>query len=216
VSVDEPARFDRRTTLALIVASAAAPWLPTWANNRSITARGYGNDPNLNESFATWPLLLDANRLKTLATIADLILPASETAPAASAVGVPDFLNEWLSAPYEEQIQDRALILRGLARIDAESERRAKKQFLEADHETRAAILADIAGDSSTNAHLRAASEFFLRLRFLIVAAYYTTPEGWADIGYVGNVPLASYPPITVEERSRLGAALAKLGLTGE
>jgi Gluconate 2-dehydrogenase subunit 3 len=216
MSVDEPARFDRRSTLALIAATAAAPWLPTWAINRPISARGYGNDPNLNKPFVPWPLLLDSNRLQTIAMIADLILPASESSPAPSTLGVQDFLNEWVSAPYEEQMHDRALILQGLAWIDAESERRVKTRFLSADHGTRAAILADIAADSLASGDPRAASEFFLKLRFLIVAAYYTTPEGWADIGYVGNVPLASYPPITVEERSRLDVALARLGLTGE
>jgi len=50
-------------------------------------------------------------------------------------------------------------------------------------------------------------------LRFLVVSAYYTTPEGFKDIGYTGNIPLSSYPPITDEERKILDKAFFRLGL---
>jgi hypothetical protein len=45
------------------------------------------------------------------------------------------------------------------------------------------------------------------------VGAYYTTPEGFRDIGYVGNVPLETYPPISDQERALLEKALSALGL---
>jgi hypothetical protein len=47
----------------------------------------------------------------------------------------------------------------------------------------------------------------------LVVGVYYTTPEGFKDIGYSGNVPLESYPPITDEERAILEKALSALRL---
>jgi hypothetical protein len=45
------------------------------------------------------------------------------------------------------------------------------------------------------------------------VGAYYTTPEGFRDIGYRGNVALSSYPPPTSQETAYLDEELRKLGL---
>jgi hypothetical protein len=40
-----------------------------------------------------------------------------------------------------------------------------------------------------------------------------TTPEGFKDIGYIGNVPQPSYPPPTQQEISILEKELQKLGI---
>jgi hypothetical protein len=53
----------------------------------------------------------------------------------------------------------------------------------------------------------------FRRIRFLVVGAYYTTLEGFKDIGYLGNVPLASYPPVTAEEQVILEQEWRRLGI---
>jgi len=55
-------------------------------------------------------------------------------------------------------------------------------------------------------------SKFFQRFRFLVVGAYFTTPERFRDIGYVGNVPLESYALMTDKERAILEKALSALG----
>jgi hypothetical protein len=54
---------------------------------------------------------------------------------------------------------------------------------------------------------------FFYRFRFLVLGAYYTSSEGFADIGYVGNVALASYPAVTEQERATLNRELRSLGI---
>ena len=38
------------------------------------------------------------------------------------------------------------------------------------------------------------AAEFFAKFRNLTVGGYYSTPQGMRDVGYVGNVPLSSFP----------------------
>ena len=83
----------------------------SWSNTPvpSVDARGYGTDPILNQpEISPWPRILSQPQLNQVAQLADLICPGSITA------GVPDVLNEWLSAPYPDQTQDRALILPGL------------------------------------------------------------------------------------------------------
>jgi hypothetical protein len=45
------------------------------------------------------------------------------------------------------------------------------------------------------------------------VGAYYTTPKTYKDFGYLGNVPMESYPPATEEELAILEREFKKLGL---
>ena len=212
-------RLSRRTTLQWIAASSLAPAWGRWtavhagsAASPSPVSQGYGTDPNLNNPVVPWSLIMEPHQLQQTAVLADLILPGSATAPAPSAVGIPEFVNEWVSAPYPDQVHDRGVILDGLRWLDAESVRRSQHGFLEADDVARKAILVDIAAKQPA-ADFVTQSPFFQRFRFLVVGGYYTTPEGFKDIGYIGNVPLASYPPVTDEERQRLDAALSKLDL---
>jgi hypothetical protein len=48
-------------------------------------------------------------------------LPADANSPAASAVGVPAFIDEWVSAPYPDQQQHRGVIRGGLAWLNTEA-----------------------------------------------------------------------------------------------
>lgn len=58
-------------------------------------ARGYGNDPDLLNPSIAWPRTMSARQLQLSAIFADLILLTKDTAPAPSAVGIPDFVDEW-------------------------------------------------------------------------------------------------------------------------
>ena len=49
-----------------------------------------------------WPLTLTKEQRATATALCDLIIPADDTSPAASSVGVVDFIDEWISAPYPE------------------------------------------------------------------------------------------------------------------
>lgn len=52
--------------------------------------------------------------IPALRALADVLLPADAHGPAPSAVGIADFFDEWLSAPYPIQQADRALIVPAL------------------------------------------------------------------------------------------------------
>jgi hypothetical protein len=215
--------INRRTTLewlasvSVLAALPRAAWSagaivasgPVSANN----AAGYGTDPNLTEPVVPWPLIMAPHQLQQTAVLSDLILPGSPIAPAPSTRGVADFINEWVSAPYPDQLQDRTTLFEGLRWIDAECLRRAQRAFLDSDTRLRQALIDDIAVSNPTGPFAQQ-QLFFRRLRFLVVTAYYTTPEGFQEMGYSGNVPLAAYPPVTDDERAILHAALEKLGLS--
>ena len=161
-------------------------------------ARGYGMDPDLRHPARPWPLTLDAAQMRSVTRLADLILPADGHSPSASALSVPAFVDEWVSAPYPAQAADRTIVLEGLARLD----QAAGGRFAELADEPAGQILNRIA-DPQTAEDPQAAA-FFRRFRSICLLGFYTTPEGWADLGYLGNKPSASFPPPPAEVLARL------------
>jgi hypothetical protein len=129
--------------------------------------------------------------------LSDCIIPADEVSPAASAVGVIDFIDEWVSAPYPKQREDRKLILDGLAWIDGEAMRRFGVNFAAASASQQTELCADICYEPKARPEFKSAAHFFARYRDLTAGGFYTTPEGTKDIGYVGNVPQLTFegPP---------------------
>ena len=210
MSDDKPyePKVDRRTAIAWVGAVAAAAAAagagvvlyerrPHGKPEAKTASGGYGTDPKLNPpAKAPWPRLLSQEELQTAAVLADYILPASGAAPSASSLGVPDFVDEWVSAPYPDQVKDRPIIRDGL---------KALAPRLTAD---RAAALAALPGaaDEATNA-------FFKRFRALTIGAYYTTEAGFKDIGYIGNQARASDPGPSPEAKAAVAKALKSLGL---
>lgn len=182
-----------------------------------IIARGYGKDPQLiTPAPVTWPLTLTRQQLELVAVLADIIVPAEGDVPSASAVGVPEVINEWVSAPYELQQQHRQIFIPGLAWVDAESTRRFGKTFVHASAAQQLEIVDAIAFSSAdTPADLQYPVMFFDGLRQLVTGAFFTSPEGMKDLGYMGGVPLqGDYPGPTPEAMNHLRELTKKLGLS--
>ena len=214
---------DRRTTLAWLAAALAVPESARgsglegtqWPEIKltPITAPGYGVDPDLLNPKVPWPLTLNKTELKAAAALCDMILPADGQYSAASAVGVPAFVDEWISAPYPRQQQDREMIVPGLAWIDAESVRRFGKPFADAANGERAAICDDIAFAGRVKPGFEKPASFFANVRRLTLRAYYSTEEGWAQIGYMGNTPIEGpYPGPTPEAMAHIQQVIARMG----
>ena len=67
-----------------------------------------------------------------VAILSDIICPADERGPAATDVGVPDVIDEWVSAPYSSQQRDRVEIINGLQWLDDEAAMRFGSSFVSA------------------------------------------------------------------------------------
>ena len=168
--------------------------------------RGIGTDPNLLKKEIPWPRVLTDGEKRIVTALADIIIPADEHGPAASAVGVPDFIDEWVSAPYEQQQTDLKAMRKGFAWIDAEAQKRFGKGFAAAAAAQQTALLDDIVAEG-TDAR-KQAHGFFTLFRDRAAGGYYSTPEGWKAIGYVGNVPIAGdFPGPPPEVLKHLGLA---------
>lgn len=209
--------MDRRTSLKWMLAAAATvPALQVsfaadsaLARDVAANQKGYGTDPDVNAEWKAggpWPLTLTEAGRATVRALCDLIIPADEHSPAASAVGVADFIDEWISAPYPQQRGDRDVVLPGLAWIEAESGKRFGKGFSEVSDAQRAAIADDICGTQSKPG-FGSAAKFFARFRDLTAGGFYTTPVGMKDIGYTGNVPLTSFDGPPLEALKKAGLA---------
>lgn len=210
----DPPRLDRREVLKWMAAAAASvtylncAYLPGASPPVPVgfgTGIGIGSDPDLNDPNVPWPRTLSAQQLQTTRALCDLILPADDRSPAASAVGVPDFIDEWISAPYEAHQQSGREILAGLAWIDGEAVRRFGKRFHELEGKQQGAICDEIAFLPRVAPELQDAARFFVVMRVLATGAFYTTKEGMRDIGYVGNVPLDSFDGPSSALRAHLG-----------
>lgn len=215
---------DRRTTLAWLAATLAI--IPETARGSGlegtqwpvveltpVTAPGYGVDPDLLDPKVPWPLTLNKAELRAATALCDMILPADGEYGAASAVGVPAFIDEWVSAPYPRQQQDRQLIVAGLVWTDAESVRRSGKPFADATEAERAAICDDIAFAARVKPGFDKPASFFATMRRLTLHAYYSTEEGWAQIGYLGNTPTEGpYPGPTPEAMAHIQQVIAQMG----
>jgi hypothetical protein len=163
------------------------------------------SDPDLRNPVVPWDRTLSSDALRTLEVLCDLILPADERLPAASALGAPAFIDEWVSAPYEEQQIDRQAILDGLRWLDATAERRFGAKFHDLDSDQQHTMLEAIAFAPVDEEADEPGVRFFARVRDLTAAAVWTTPEGMADLGYMGNVPLARWDPPPAEVLRHLG-----------
>ena len=148
---------------------------------------------------------LTAAERKTVEALADTIMPADEFGPAASAIGIVDFIDEWVSAPYEQQQRDLEVIRPGLAALEAAGAKSGHGGFAQGTPEQRTAILEEIV-TPGTDAN-RTSLEFFRLMRDRVAGGYFSTPEGWKSIGYVGNQPVPEFPGPTAEVLKRLGLA---------
>lgn len=205
--------MDRRTALQWMLAAtasmAARDAQLLAAEAAPVKARGYGPDPVMVKVYKpgdVWPLTFSERERRTARALCDVIIPADAVSPSASAVGVPDFLDEWISSPYPAQAGDRRVILEGLKWIDEESARRFSKPFAELSPEQQIALCTDLAASKPSPA-LKKGAAFFKRFRDLTAGGYYTTPEGMKAIGYVGNIPSGSFEGPPLEALRHVGLA---------
>lgn len=213
----------RRDALKVMMAAAVVPMLPEAAaaapaptvrvplplldeqppRAKRKGPRGTPSDPVLQVAKADWPMLLSARELVTLSALCDMIIPADAKSPAASAVGAPAYINEWASRPGGDASLVR--VRGGLAWLDRESNARFGKRFHLATNAQRTAICDDICYLPKAKPAHQFAAQFFDTIRDQTATAFYTTPQGWKDLGYIGNVALPKFEGPNAAIRKQIG-----------
>lgn len=180
----------------------------TFAAGAPPAAKGYGTDPDLVKEYKPgdyWPLTMSEGQRRLAATLCALIIPADDKSPSAADLHVHDFIDEWISAPYPAQVEDRRVILEGFTWIDAEAQQRFQKNFADLTEPQQRAIADDVCWEEKAKPEFKSGAAFFKRFRDLTAGGFYTTPEGMRDIGYVGNVPSVTFDGPPPEVLARLG-----------
>ena len=218
--------IDRRQALKVMAIAAAAPTLATCApadeaavGTASVgeaptptsnpKAAGTAWDPDLVAPTVPWERTLTADELESLAALCDVIIPADERSPSASQVGAHDFIDEWVSAPYDGNGEDQVTVRGGLIWLDREAAARFGdgSRFRTLTLEQQRAICDDICHLPDAAPGREAAARFFDRVRDLTSTAFWTTDEGMRDLQYVGNVPLPRWDPPPPEVLRHIGLA---------
>ena len=152
------------------------------------------------------------HEFSTLERLSELIVPADEGGPSGREGGAPEFID--LLSSENEQLA--GIFTGGLLWLDAASRTRNGKRFVDASEEDQADLLDALveaerveAGTETrweTREYARFSVfgvrkpsdaqrglEFFGWARRLIVDAYYTSPAGIKDLGFVGNASHSEY-----------------------
>lgn len=160
----------RSLVVAAAGAVAALPLLPpdVQAFTRAVRAR-------MGSGLRT----LDPHQHATVATVADLIIPATDTPPA-SAADVAGFVDVVLSDWYADD--DKAAFLAGLTDLDARSHTAFGKDFVEGSPAQQTALLHELDDDTSrwndSPSKARGPEPFFHRIKWLTVYGYYSSEAG--------------------------------------
>jgi len=151
-------------------------------------ARGYGTDPKLVDPKVAWPRTLTKQQLATLAAVCNIVLPATDSMPSGIEAKVPEFVDEWVSAPYPDQKAARARTLSALTALDVRARAAGQRSFATAPDP---AALFTAAWDAPTT------GRSMRDLVQLLSGGYASSNVGMVAIGYVGNVPLERFegPP---------------------
>jgi len=221
-SVDptRPAGMERRDALKAMAAVTGLPLLASSLAaqqpqpiNRPVVQfpvvgpRGTPTDPDLLHPKKDWPRKLSPGELATLAVLVDTIIPADTKSPSASAVGVPAWINEYVSAPYDGQMRDLIRVRGGLAWLNVESEKRFGKTFQQLTAAERTQICDDICYVPKAKPEFQSAARFFDLVRDLTAVGFYTTDAGMRDLQYIGNVALPRFDGPPPEVLRHLGLA---------
>ena len=122
---------------------------------------------------------------KKLNTLVDIILPKDEESPAATEVGVVDFMEFMM----KDQPGNQTPMRGGLMWLDYEANEKFEKPFNELSNDQVIDIVEEVAWPQKAKLEYQGAVSWFNMLRNLTCSGYFSTEAGWKYIGYVGNQP---------------------------
>ncbi len=129
------------------------------------------------------PKYLNAHEYQTMRVLAEKITPGATEA------GAAEFI-DFLSSRNDSMAQ---IYTGGLAWMDDEAKRRYGSDWLSAKPADQTALLDLIAYRKNDAPELRAGIRFFAWARNMVLDAYYTSPVGMKEIGFMGNQVLSSF-----------------------
>jgi len=131
------------------------------------------------ESFFT------EHELKTVAVLADIIIPADDVSGSATDAGVPEFMEFIMKDMPNLQIPTRG----GIMWLDNESRKSFGKNFIYIRSKQQIELIDDIAFPDDARPEMEFGVRFFNRMRNLTATGFFTSEMGTKDLDYQGNKP---------------------------
>ena len=135
------------------------------------------------------PKYLNAHEYATLRKLSDFIIPADEHSKGALDAGAAEFI-DFLCSRNDMMAET---FTGGLAWIDDAMQTRFQSSFLAAKREQQTVLLDEISYRKNRTVNNTPGVVFFSWCRGMVIDAYYTSPVGIADVGFMGNQVLGSF-----------------------
>jgi len=150
--------------------------------------------------------LFNAHEYGTVRRLAELIFPADEVSGSAVEAGAPEFID--LIGANNEELGTQ--LTGGLAWLDRAAEKQGGEKVVDLAAPEQTKLLDSIAFRKSATPETQPGVVFFDWMRRLTADAFYTSPIGVKDIGYLGNKGMTKFqvPVAAIEyavKRSGLG-----------
>lgn len=190
--MSEPSEYSRRDLLrhiggAISLAAAGEMVLP--AQDAQHVHQAVAAD-QASQKGPYKPKALTPHEYATLDRLSGIILPADEHSPGAVEAGAAAFI-DFLCAASDEML---AIYTGGIAWLDDAMRRRSDgRDFLNAPPAEQTVLLDQIAWRKNASPELNPGISFFTWARRMVADAYYTSPIGIKDLGYMGNSAMSHF-----------------------
>ncbi|HEY3841167.1 MAG TPA: gluconate 2-dehydrogenase subunit 3 family protein [Bryobacteraceae bacterium] len=135
------------------------------------------------------PKYLNKHEFATMRKLSDIIIPADDRSKGAIDAGAAEYI-DFLSSRSPEFA---AIFTGGLGWLDGQMQKRYESTFLDAKPDQQTAMIDLIAYRKNDSPELGQGIVFFRFARNVVVDAYFTSPVGIADLGYIGNTGMAHF-----------------------
>lgn len=127
----------------------------------------------------------DDHEMKTIAVLADIIIPKDEKSGSATDAGVPAFIEFIVKDMPHYQTPLRG----GIKWLDLQCMRRFNGDFASCTAQQQIEIVDEIAYPAKAKPEMQPGVAFFNTMRDLTACGFFTSKIGIEDLGYVGNRP---------------------------
>ena len=135
------------------------------------------------------PKCFTAHEFKTLQRLSDLIIPADDHSPGA----LEAHAAEWIDYMASNSTELAQIFTGGFGWLDHHMQQQHAVDFIDAKPEEQTAVLDVIAFQKNETPQNAPGIKFFSWVRNLVTDAYYTSPIGIKDLGYMGNTAVAEF-----------------------
>ncbi len=135
------------------------------------------------------PKYLNKHEFLTMRRLSEMIIPPDEHSKGAIDGGAAEYI-DFLSSRSPEFAE---IFTGGLGWLDEAMQHRYQSTFVDARPDQQTAMLDLIAWRKNESPELGPGIAFFRWARNVVVDAYYTSPVGIADLGYMGNTVLSEF-----------------------